>query len=61
MQYCTKKELPVISMFHGLLLSINNLDYKQLHLPHSYVIYNEFEAIFSIPQMDKFKKQNLTS
>jgi hypothetical protein len=41
--------MPVISMFYGLIISMYYLDNKQHNLPHIHVKYNEFEAVFSIP------------
>ena len=44
--------MPVISMFYGLIIQMYYLDTKQHNLPHIYVSYNEFEAMFSIPNGD---------
>lgn len=41
--------MPVISLFYGLIISMYYLDNKQHNLPHIHVKYNEFEAVFSIP------------
>lgn len=41
--------MPVISLFYGLIISMYYLDNKQHHLPHIHVKYNEYEAVFSIP------------
>ena len=41
--------MPVISLFYGLIISMYYLDNKQHNLPHIQVKYNEFEAVFSIP------------
>jgi hypothetical protein len=42
--------MPVISLFYGLIISMYYLDNKQHNLPHIHVKYNEFEAVFSIPE-----------
>ena len=44
--------MPVISMFYGLIIMMYYLDTKQHHFPHIHVRYNEFEAVFKIPDGD---------
>jgi hypothetical protein len=44
--------MPVISLFYGLIISMYYLDNKQHNFPHIHVKYNEFEAVFSIPDGD---------
>jgi len=44
--------MPVISLFYGLIISMYYLDNKQHNLPDIHVKYNEFEAVFSIPDGD---------
>ena len=44
--------MPVISLFYGLIVSMYYLDTKQHNLPHIHVKYNEFEAVFTIPDGD---------
>ncbi len=41
--------MPVISMFYGLLISMDYHDNKQHHLPHIHVKYGEEESVFTIP------------
>ena len=41
--------MPVISMFYGLIVAMYYLDTNQHHFPHIHVRYNEFEAVFRIP------------
>ena len=41
--------MAVISMFYGIIISLYFFDKKQHSLPHIHVRYQEFEAIFSIP------------
>ncbi|MEP6683806.1 MAG: DUF4160 domain-containing protein [Parafilimonas sp.] len=41
--------MPVISMFYGLIVTMYFLDTKQHKLPHIHVKYNEFEAVYEIP------------
>lgn len=36
-------------MFYGIIVSIYYLDNKQHNLPHIHVKFQEFEAVFSIP------------
>ena len=44
--------MPVISMFYGIIIAMYYLDTKQHNLPHIHVKYQEFEAVFSIPNGD---------
>ena len=41
--------MPVISMFYGLIVTMYYLDTKQHKLPHIHVKYNDFEAVYEIP------------
>ena len=42
--------MPVISLFQGLIIYMFYLDNKQHKLPHIHVKYNEFDAVYSIPE-----------
>jgi Domain of unknown function (DUF4160) len=42
--------MPVISMFYGIIIAMYYLDTKQHNLPHIHVKYQEFEAVFTIPE-----------
>jgi hypothetical protein len=44
--------MPTISMFYGILVSMYVLDIEKHHLPHIHVRYNEFKAVFSLPEGD---------
>lgn len=44
--------MPTISMFYGILVAMYVLDTDKLHLPHIHVRYNEFKAVFQIPDGD---------
>jgi hypothetical protein len=41
--------MPVISMFYGVIVMMYFMDNKQHNFPHIHVKYNEFEAVFKIP------------
>ena len=41
-------EMPVISMFYGIIVSLYYVDNKQHHLPHIHAKYQEDEAVVSI-------------
>jgi hypothetical protein len=41
--------MPVISMFYGIIISMYYKDNKQHNLPHIHIRYNEFKAVYSIP------------
>jgi hypothetical protein len=41
--------MPVISSFYGLIIYMYYLDNKQHKFPHIHVKYQEFEAIYKIP------------
>lgn len=41
--------MPVISSFYGLIIYMYYLDNKQHSHPHIHVKYQQFEAIFKIP------------
>ena len=41
--------MPVISLFQGLIVYMFYIDNKQHKLPHIHVKYNEYDAIYSIP------------
>lgn len=42
--------MPVISLFHGLIIYMFYLDNKQHNRPHIHVKYNDHEAVYSIPE-----------
>ena len=44
--------MAVLSMFYGLIISMFYGDNKQHKLPHIHVKYQDFEAVFSIPEGD---------
>jgi hypothetical protein len=44
--------MPVISSFYGLIIYMYYLDNKQHSHPHIHVKYQQFEAIFKIPDGD---------
>ena len=41
--------MPTISMFYGILVMMYALDVEKHHAPHIHVRYNEFKAVFRIP------------
>jgi len=41
--------MALLSMFYGLVISMYYGDNKQHKLPHIHVKYQDFEAVFSIP------------
>ncbi|MBS7350328.1 MAG: DUF4160 domain-containing protein [Comamonas sp.] len=41
--------MPTISMFYGILVAMYVLDTDKHHHPHVHVRYNEFKAVFKIP------------
>jgi hypothetical protein len=41
--------MAILSMFYGLVISMFYGDNKQHKLPHIHVQYQNFEAVFSIP------------
>jgi len=41
--------MATLSMFYGLIISMFYADNKRHKLPHIHVQYQDFEAIFSIP------------
>ncbi len=41
--------MPVISMFHGILVLMHFFDDERHHLPHVHVRYQRQEASFSLP------------
>ena len=41
--------MAVLSMFYGLIISMFYGDNRQHKLPHIHVKYQDFEAVFSIP------------
>lgn len=47
--FCNKKLMPAISMFYGIIVYLYYLDTKQHNLPHIHVMYQDMEAIISIP------------
>jgi len=42
--------MPTISMFYGILVSMYFMDTGEHHTPHIHVFYQDFEAVFSIPE-----------
>lgn len=40
--------MPVISMFHGIMIRMYTLDIRHHNLPHFHARYDEFEATVSI-------------
>jgi hypothetical protein len=42
--------MPVISMFYGIIVMMYFLDNNKHKFPHIHVKYNEFEAVFKIPE-----------
>lgn len=42
--------MPVISMFYGIIIAMYYLDNKQHSLPHIHVKYQDYEAVFTIPE-----------
>jgi hypothetical protein len=41
--------MPVISMFYGVIVMMYFFDNKKHNFPHIHIKYNEFEAVFKIP------------
>ena len=41
--------MATLSMFYGLVISMFYADNKRHKLPHIHVQYQDFEAVFSIP------------
>jgi len=41
--------MPIISMFYGLVVYMYAKDNIKHHLPHIHVEYQDYEAVFSIP------------
>jgi hypothetical protein len=41
--------MPVVSSFYGLIIYMYYLDNKQHNFPHIHVKYQQFEAIYKIP------------
>jgi hypothetical protein len=48
----TLANMPVISMFYGLIISMYFMDNKQHKRPHIHVRYQDDEAVFSIPESE---------
>ena len=44
--------MPVISMFHGIVIRMYTLDNQQHGLPHIHARYAEFEASLGLPDGD---------
>lgn len=40
--------MPTISFFYGIIVQMFSYDNDQHHMPHIHVLYQDFEAIFSI-------------
>ena len=45
----SKRSMPAISMFYGLIVYMYYLDNKQHHFPHIHVRYQEDEGVYKIP------------
>ena len=41
--------MPTLSMFYGLLVSMYFMDTQEHHSPHIHVRYQDFRAVFGIP------------
>ncbi len=41
--------MPTLSMFYGLVVSMYFLDFKEHNSPHIHVRYQDFKAVFGIP------------
>lgn len=41
--------MPVVSMFYGIIVYMYFRDNKQHNIPHIHIKYNEYKAIYSIP------------
>lgn len=44
-----KKQMPVISMFYGVIVLMYYFDNRKHHQPHIHVQYSDEEAVVSIP------------
>jgi len=44
--------MPTLSMFYGLIVYMYAKDNKKHHIPHIHVMYQNDEALFSIPDGD---------
>lgn len=42
--------MPTISLFYGMIVSMFYYDNKQHNSPHIHVSYQDFKAVFSIPE-----------
>ncbi len=40
--------MPTISFFYGIIVQMFSYDNGRHHLPHIHVLYQDFEAVFSI-------------
>ena len=41
--------MPIISIFHGLIVSMYYFDYRRHSLAHIHVNFGEMEAVYTIP------------
>ena len=48
--YKPKVIMPALSMFFGLIVYMYAKDNQKHHLPHIHVEYQDYEAVFSIPE-----------
>ncbi len=44
--------MPVLSMFYGIIVAMYFADNRKHQRPHIHVKYQEFEAVFAIPEGD---------
>ncbi len=42
--------MPEISWFYGIRIKMNHRDFGRHNLPHVHVEYQDFEAVYSIPE-----------
>ena len=42
--------MPTISLFYGMIVSMFYYDNKQHNTPHIHVSYQDFKAVYSIPE-----------
>ncbi|MBC8385324.1 MAG: DUF4160 domain-containing protein [Candidatus Cloacimonetes bacterium] len=47
--------MPSISMFYGIIVYVYFKNYKQHHIPHIHAIYQDYEAVVSIPEGELLK------
>jgi hypothetical protein len=44
--------MPTLSMFYGILVSMYFMDTQEHHSPHIHVRFQDFRAVFGIPEGD---------